>query len=153
MHVTIRKLFGILAVIITVAYLTALRLGSMDGPGGIEVSHDAGRAITCAVAVLTILAVAGWISEANIKAAANKEIRGVVAQEVSKALAGHTAEVAATTRAVTIAECRLLLQQDVAEVIEAGLGRAERRGRVAEALSRNEQGRATVHSINGNGGN
>lgn len=136
MHVKIRKGCGWFAVIALVTYVTAKQVASSDGTSGVEISSEVSRAIFTLIIILSTFAVTGWISEQNIKAAADQEIRSVVAEEVTKALASHSARVAATARAVTIAECRTLLQQDVSEVIEAGLKRAERRGMVREATNR-----------------
>lgn len=151
MYLKVRRACAVAALIGGAIYLTVLWVASVDNSDSITLPTEFGRAIVGAISTLIVVSLGGWLIEQSMRAAIERDTRRVVREVVAKALAGHSAEVAATTRAVTIAECRLLLQQDVAEVIEAGLKRAERRGMVREAVSRagvlTGPNGATVHSL------
>ncbi len=151
MYQHVRASCAVAAVVGGAVYFTALWVAAADGPGGVTLPSEASRSIVGAISALTVIALGGWIIEQTIKANIESETRRVVAEELGR----HTGElhratnlIAASTRAATITEVRQLLADDVTEIIESGLKRAERRGMVREATSRaGHINGATVHAL------
>ncbi len=154
MHIKIMKSCGWIAGLTAVAYLAALYMAGADGVDGVEVPADAARTMVALSSTSAILAGGGWIIQGIVRSAAQTEIRRAITNAVAEEMDRHmrefrkaTSQVAASTRAASIAEVRQLLMDDVAEIVEAGLKRAERRGMVREAMGRANG--ATVRALRG----
>jgi hypothetical protein len=127
----------------TVSYVTAAQIAVTDGPRGVEVPPEVSRLVMSLIIILVLIATCGWMFEQIVRAVVDREVRRIVVTELHRGFddfgnrfQSAVTEVANTSRAVSVAEFRALLQEDVSQTIEAGLARAQRYGMVREAQNR-----------------
>lgn len=157
---------GVIAGLITVAYVVAVAVAAADGGRGIEVPARLAGVMLSAIVVLTVLSSAAWIADHSNRIATEAYIRPIVRNELEHArtewcrtiaddvaarlnsLQDHDARrVAKSVATITIAGVREAVADEVEDRMQEVLAAGRRYGALMEATSNKYSRTGTDHGV------